>query len=140
MSWISQMKIMESRTAFSDERGNGKAEREMTVSFVPGELLTTDNESIRKYCKELSELCKCSIDEAIGTTTQPREPQKGGPQPDKKGVGPKASAPQVKFIKDLLTDKKIDEQELLKEYEISKLEELTKEQAMGAIKLLKEKK
>jgi hypothetical protein len=136
MAWISQMKVAESRTIFTENRGNGKAEREMTVSFTPGELLTTDSESIRKYCREMSELCKCSIDEAIGTTSEPREPQKGG-APDKKDNEEKATEKQVKFIKSLAGKRLPD---LLKEYEVENLEDLTTEQASGAIELLKEKK
>jgi len=143
MAWISQMKVSESWTIFSESRGNGKAEREMTVSFTPGELLTNDTDSIRKYCREMSELCKCSIDEAIGTTSEPREP-KGGTA-DKKDETPEAiTDPQLKFIKDLLArhSKKYPKilDELKEQYQITKVDELTKEQANGVITQLKEKK
>lgn len=145
MAWISQMKVGESRTIMVEGK-NGKAEREFTVSFIPGELLTTDNAGIRVYCREMSELCKCSIDEAIGTTSEPREPAKGGApqtpastsgQPGKKEP---ATDKQLDFIRKLLTEKKANLQELLDNYEVKELKDLTKEQANGAIKILKEKK
>ena len=142
MAWIKEMKIMLGRTIFSEGKGNGKAEREMTVSFTPGELLTTDSDSIRKYCREMSELCKCSIDEAIGTSSEPREPAKGGaPQtPASTSEPEKATDKQLDLIRRLLSEKKVNGQELLTHYEVQDITQLTKDKASGAIKLLKEKK
>ena len=51
-----------------------------------------------------------------------------------------ASDKQTNYIKDLMAKKNVKLQDVLDEYEIKELKELTKEQAYGAITRLKEKK
>jgi hypothetical protein len=51
-----------------------------------------------------------------------------------------ASEKQTNYIKDLMAKKNVKLQDLLDEYEIKELKQLTKEQAYGAITRLKEKK
>jgi hypothetical protein len=143
MAWISQMKVVESRTVFSEGRGNGKAEREFTIAFAPGELKADDLPSIQMWCKQMSEACKCSIDEALPQDSKPRTPEQGGkPAEPDKSQGP-ATENQLKYIKALVA-KKHDPPEVMRqlreEYEIKELKELTFGQASGVIERLKEKK
>jgi hypothetical protein len=139
MAWISQMKVVESRTVKGEEQ-NGRAEREFTVDFLPGELKADDKESIQMWCKQMSEACKCSIDESMPFNAGPRKPE-SQPESEKKD-GP-ATEKQIKYIKDLI-NKKHDPPEIMaalkEEYEIKELKELTFGQASGVIERLKEKK
>jgi hypothetical protein len=141
MAWILEMKVTESRTNKGEE-SNGRAEREMTVGFNPGELLATDSEAINKWCRDMSQLCKCSIEEAIGKPNQPRIPEGGKPaQPDKTD-GPSTDN-QIKYIKALVAkvrDPPEAMNQLREEYEIKELKELTFAQASRVIERLKGKR
>ncbi len=139
MAWISQMKVVESRTVKGEE-ANGRAEREFTVDFLPGELKADDQESIRMWCKQMSEACKCSIDESMQFKAEPRKPE-AQPQPDRTD-GP-ATDNQLKYIKALIAKVRNPPEamnQLKEEYEIKELKELTFGQASGVIERLKEKK
>ncbi len=139
MAWISQMKVVESRTVKGEEQ-NGRAEREFTVDFLPGELKADDIASIQMWCKQMSEACKCSIDESMPFKAEPRKPE-SQPGPDKTD-GP-ATDNQLKYIKALIAKVRNPPEamsQLREEYEIKELKELTFGQASGVIERLKGKK
>lgn len=143
MAWISQMKIVESRTVFSEGHGNGKAEREFTVSFAPGELKADDVAAIKMWCKQMSEACKCSIDEALPFENKPRTPEQGGKPAEPPKEPESATLKQIGYIKDLVAKKTKPSEVLedLKEYfHVKDLTNLNAEQASEAITRLKEKK
>jgi hypothetical protein len=139
MAWISQMKVVESRTIKGEEQ-NGRAEREFTVDFLPGELKADDTASIQMWCKQMSEACKCSIDESMPFRAEPRKPES---QPDSEKKDGPATDNQLKYIKALIAKVRNPPEamsQLREEYEIKELKELTFGQASGVIERLKEKK
>ena len=142
MAWISEIKVTESRTRMG-EQGNGRAEREFTVSFNQGELQANDSPSINKWCKEMSELCKCAIEESLPPKSEPRTSEQGGkPSEPDKTDGP-ATDNQLKYIKALVVKERNPPEvmaQLREEYKIKELKELTFGQASGIIERLKEKK
>jgi hypothetical protein len=139
MAWISQMKVVESRTVKGEEQ-NGRAEREFTVDFLPGELKADDGPAINMWCKQMSEACKCSIDESMQFKAEPRKPE-SQPEPAKTD-GPSTDN-QLKYIKALIAKVRNPPEamnQLREEYEIKELKELTFAQASGIIERLKGKK
>ena len=139
MAWISQMKVTESRTVKGEEQ-NGRAEREFTVDFQPGELKADDMDSINMWCKQMSELCKCSIDESMPFKSEPRKPES---QPESGKTDGPLTENQLKYIKALITKVRNPPEamdQLREEYEIKELKELTFGQASGVIERLKGKK
>lgn len=143
MAWISQMKVVESRTVFSEQKGNGKAEREFTISFAPGELKAEDTPSIQKWCKEMSSYCKTSLDEALPYPSAPRTPEQGGKPSEPDKSNDPATQKQVNYIKDLINEKQNPPDviaQIKEEYEIKELKELKFGQASAIISRLKERK
>lgn len=133
------MKIVESRTVKGEEQ-NGRAEREFTVDFQPGELKADDIASIAMWCKQMSEACKCSIDESLPFKAQPRKPES---QPESDKTDGPSTENQLKYIKALIAKVRNPPEamnQLREEYEIKELKELTFAQASGVIERLKEKK
>jgi len=140
MAWITQIRIADSRTV-KNEDVNHKCEREMTLSFPMGELKADDKALISKWARETGELVKAEIDLYMrGITPE----VKGRDSETKKDDSESATPKQVAFVKDLIArlSKKYPNllSDLLKEYEVDKLEDMTKGQISGAIELLKEKK
>jgi hypothetical protein len=129
MAWISQVKVVDSRTNFK-EKGNGKCEREMTVSFAPGELKAEDSKQIGLYFRQFGELVKCGVDEALGFTSEVREPPKGKAEEPSEP----ATEKQVKFLQKLAGERV---KEVLEHYEVQKLSDLRIDQASEAISKLK---
>jgi len=136
MAWITQIRVADSRTV-KNEDVNHKCEREMTLNFEMGEVRADDKATISKWTREVGELVGAEIDLHFkGITPEAKGKDSEKPSP----AAEKVTDKQVEFIKKLLADKKVDPQELLGHYEIKDIKELTKEQASGAIKLLKERK
>lgn len=129
MAWISQMKVVDSRTNFK-EKGNGKCERELTLSFAPGELKADDTKAIQVYFRGIGELVKCEVDLVLGFSSDVREPPKA------KADDPpeKATDKQVKFLQKLAGERV---KEVLDHYDVEKLSDLTIDQASEAISKLK---
>ncbi len=136
MAWLTEIGVADSRTVKNDDV-NHKCERGIKLSFNAGEVKADDKPLISKWIREAGELVKAEIDLCMkGITPEVKGKDSEKPNP----TNEKATEKQLDLIRKLLAEKKIDGQEVLTHYEVEDITLLTKEQASGAIKLLKEKK
>lgn len=80
MPWIANLGVADSRTIQPKQYESAKAEREMIISFAPGELKMEDMPTIVKWLHIAGAVVKDSIDEELGKqSATPGAPPKQEP-------------------------------------------------------------
>lgn len=101
MPWVEQIRVADGRTIQPKQYESAKAEREMIISFAPGELKTDDLPTINRYYHDVGQLVKLAVDEELGITaakpapvttsppkTEPAKPTPTTPAPSKPAAAP----------------------------------------------------
>jgi hypothetical protein len=96
MPWIEQLRVVYGRTIQPKQYESAKAEREMIITFAPGELKTDDVPMINRFYHDMGQVVKVATEEELGITASksatPAAPPKDTPAKSAP-VTPPASKP-----------------------------------------------
>ncbi len=115
MPWVANIRVLDGRTIQPKQYESAKAEREMIISFGPGELKTDDDEMIRGYFRHAGNLVKAEVDEELSKamsmgmptgssarttpSTPAASPPTGPPKKEDKPASKSAASPPTSPVK-----------------------------------------